>query len=193
MPKIYLLRHGETVWNTEQRIQGQLDSPLTPKGRMQAAQNGERLRDLLGETHFKVISSPLGRALSTAEIIASKIGLTPAEIRLEDRLREISFGNWEGKTWTEVKETDAQAYNSRLEDRWTVRSPGGENYQDVAERLQSWSTGLNNETLVVISHGCAGRILRTIHANLDRDETPNLSENHESIFLLADGGVNKQI
>ncbi len=188
MPKIFLLRHGETVWNNEQRIQGQLDSPLTPKGRMQAAQNGERLRDLLKETHFKVVSSPLGRALATAEIVASRIGVTPAEIELEDRLREISFGNWEGKTWTKVKETDEQAYNRRVRDRWTVRAPGGENYQDVAERLQSWLTGLNDETIVVISHGCAGRILRSIHASLDRNETPNLSENHESIFLLTNGG-----
>ena len=186
MPKIFLLRHGETVWNNEQRIQGQLDSPLTPKGRMQAAQNGERLRDLLKETHFKVVSSPLGRALATAEIVASRIGVTPAEIELEDRLREISFGNWEGKTWTKVKETDEQAYNRRVRDRWTVRAPGGENYQDVAERLQSWLTGLNDETIVVISHGCAGRILRTIHADLDKDETSNLSESHESIFLLTE-------
>lgn len=193
MPRIYLLRHGETVWNTEQRIQGQLDSALTAKGRRQAEQNGERLRSLLDGNHIRIISSPLGRTLATATIIASKIGIAPDHIETEDRLKEISFGDWEGMTWAEVQETNPERYKNRLDDHWNVRSPGGENYQDVAERLQSWLAELNDEIIVAISHGCAGRIFRTIHANLDRNETPNLSENHESIYLLKDSGVIEQV
>ena len=193
MPKIFLLRHGETVWNTEQRIQGQLDSPLTKKGKLQAEQNGERLRHLLKGEQFRIVSSPLKRALSTATIIASKLGTMPDEIETDDRLKEISFGNWEGMTWSEVKERDFQCYNDRLRDRWNIRAPAGENYQDVADRLQDWSNGLQDKTIIAVSHGCAGRILRSIHANLDRNETPNLSEQHESIFLLTDGGAIEQL
>lgn len=79
MLQVYLVRHGETQWNAERRIQGQSDSPLTAKGEQQAMQVGERARSL-GITH--IISSDLGRTKRTAEIIAGRAGvilpLTPA-------------------------------------------------------------------------------------------------------------------
>ena len=193
MPRIYLLRHGETVWNTEQRLQGQLDSPLTETGQRQAEGHGEKLRSLLPGDSFRLVSSPLGRTVATAKIVAAKIGIKPEHIELEDRLKEVSFGNWEGKTRSEVMKTDLSRFESRLKDRWSVRPPGGENYQDVAIRLQSWLSELNDETIVVVSHGTSGRILRGIHANIEPNEMPNLDQRHEAIFLLLEGGIIERV
>ena len=86
MLQVYLVRHGETQWNAERRIQGQSDSPLTEKGVQQAWQVAERARTL-GITH--VISSDLGRTQQTARIIADACG---CDVTLEPRLRELDMG-----------------------------------------------------------------------------------------------------
>ena len=86
MLQVYLVRHGETQWNAERRIQGQSDSPLTAKGELQAVQVGERVRSY-GITH--VIASDLGRTQRTAEIIADACG---CGVTLDARLRELDMG-----------------------------------------------------------------------------------------------------
>ncbi|SQI27432.1 phosphoglycerate mutase 2 [Salmonella enterica subsp. arizonae] len=88
MLQVYLVRHGETQWNAERRIQGQSDSPLTAKGEQQAMQVGERARSL-GITH--IISSDLGRTKRTAEIIAQACG---CDITFDSRLRELDMACW---------------------------------------------------------------------------------------------------
>lgn len=193
MAKIYLLRHGETVWNTEQRLQGQLDSPLTQKGLRQAAKNGEKLRSLIHGDEIRVISSPLGRTLETAKIIASEIGIDPEEIETDERLKELSYGEWEGLTKADIERIDLNRYKNRINDRWNVAAPGGESYKDVAKRLDSWLKEQKYGTTIVVSHGCAGRILRSLHAKLDPANISDLSESHEAIFLLIEGGTIEQV
>lgn len=190
MPNIYLLRHGETVWNTEQRLQGQSDSPLTQKGQKQATKNGEKLRSLIQGNEIRVISSPLGRTLDTAKIVACKIGINPESIEVDERLMELSYGDWEGMTKADIQCNDLSRYKKRINDRWNVPAPGGESYHDVARRLDSWLKELKDETIIAVSHGCAGRILRCIHANLEQNNISELSESHEAIFLLTEGGIN---
>lgn len=193
MPNIYLIRHGETVWNTEQRLQGQLDSPLTQKGQIQAAENGEKLRTLIQGNEIRVISSPLGRTLATAKIIVSKIGIDLERIEVDERLKEFCYGDWEGMTKADIQSNDLSRYDDWIKDRWNVPAPGGESYQDVARRLESWLGELIDETIIAITHGCAGRILRCIHANLGPDKISDLSESHEAMFLLKDGGTIEQV
>ena len=193
MTHIYLLRHGETVWNTEQRLQGQLDSPLTQKGLGQAAKNGEKLRSLIQCNGIRVISSPLGRTLETAKIVASEIGMDPEGIETDERLMELSYGEWEGMTKADIKRNDLGRYKNRINDRWNVPAPGGESYKDVAKRLDSWLREQKDGTSIVISHGCAGRILRSLHARLEPAKIPELSESHETIFLLTEGGTIEQV
>ncbi len=193
MLKIYLLRHGETVWNTEQRLQGHLDSPLTEKGRDQARNNGNRLRLLIRDEKFRLISSPLGRCRQTAELIGSELGFDADQIELDDRLKELCYGDWEGKTKREIQTKDAVLHQKRITDRWNVAAPGGECYSDVANRLSSWLTELEDETIIVVSHGCAGRILRGLHGKLDPDEISNLDESHNSIYLLSQGAAVEKI
>jgi broad specificity phosphatase PhoE len=187
---IYLLRHGETQWNTESRLQGHLDSPLTEKGCYQASHNGSRLNNLLA-ANPAIYSSPLGRCIETARIVASKIGVNETTIKKDERLKELNYGHWEGRIKSEIQNSDGELYQARLKDRWNVPAPGGESYSNVAARLQNWLGELNGGSTIVVSHGCTGRILRGIYAGLSGEEISTLGESHESIFVLQGGIVSE--
>ena len=189
--RIFLLRHGQTAWNVEERRQGQSDSALTSVGRHQALENGVKLKKLL-PARFRVISSPLGRCRETSKIVASTLSYEQSDIEYDSRLKEISFGSWEGRRMSEVEIDDPANYKLRSENRWDVAPPGGESYAMVAKRLQSWVTELSGpQTLVVVSHGCAGRILRGIFVGLAPNSIYTLDEPHDGIYLLEKQSVSR--
>src|ERR1700730_12910009 len=106
-PVIYYVRHGLTDWNVQQRLQGRRDVPLNQDGRAQAVQSGEILRDLLDRDgrapqDLDYVSSPLVRARETMELMRATLGLQPDGYRVDARLAEISFGEWEGLTYAGV-------------------------------------------------------------------------------------------
>ena len=188
---IYLTRHGETVWNCEGRIQGHLDSPLTPRGIGQAMANGERLRRLIGgASSFRLVTSPLGRCRETASFIARALGLDTAQVEEEPRLKEHGYGVWEGLTHDEIMTRDADLWRRRARDRWTVQVPGGENYALVAARVRSWLDEIREtDRLVVVSHGTAGRVLRGLYAGLTREAVLALDIGHDRIHRLSAGRI----
>ena len=100
VPVIYLVRHGETEWNVIRRFQGRSDSPLTALGLSQAATYAGILRGVGAAEDFDLISSPLGRAAKTAEIIGAALGL---KLRLDPRLEEVSLGSWDGCTFDDIQ------------------------------------------------------------------------------------------
>src|SRR5215472_9333559 len=102
LPVVYLVRHGETEWNLVRRYQGWGDSPLTERGLAQAEAVGRVLAEISAATTAQIISSPLGRARRTAEIIGSALG-NRAPILLEERLKEISIGAWDGLLRDEIE------------------------------------------------------------------------------------------
>ncbi len=131
--KIYLVRHGETDWNTKGQIQGQTDIGLNEAGRRQARELGAMLQ----EKNLRVAavySSPLKRAVETAGIVSKKLEL-PSYIF--PGLQEICFGKWEGLTWDEVKTNDPEYYQDWYTNRRYQRTPDGESYQDMLERVIS--------------------------------------------------------
>ncbi|BBS35708.1 2,3-diphosphoglycerate-dependent phosphoglycerate mutase GpmB [Enterobacter cloacae complex sp. 2024EL-00215] len=131
MLQVYLVRHGETQWNAERRIQGQSDSPLTEKGVQQAWQVAERARTL-GITH--VISSDLGRTQQTARIIADACG---CDVMLEPRLRELDMGVLEKRhidTLTKAEEDWRRTLVNGTEDG---RIPEGESMQELSVRMHA--------------------------------------------------------
>ena len=115
-PLLYYIRHGETDWNRESRLQGQREVPINANGRAQARACGEILRDLIAreaETEFEYVSSPLGRARETIEIVRATLGLAPESYRIDERLTEISFGSWEGFTLDELRKVSPDAIAAR--------------------------------------------------------------------------------
>ena len=149
--RILAIRHGETAWNVDTRIQGQLDVPLNDKGRWQATRVAAALAD---EGITALYSSDLQRAWQTAQPLAEATGLAP---RPERGLRERAFGVFEGLTWAEIEERwPAQS------ERWRRRDPefgaeGGERLQDfyaravaAAERLVQRHPG---QTVLLVAHG----------------------------------------
>lgn len=188
---IYLLRHGETEWNCEGRLQGHGDSQLTERGRAQARAMGRTLRLLVTDIEaFTLIASPLGRTMQTAALIAEAIGRDPVAIVQEPRLREHGFGAWEGEIYAEVAEKFPAQWRAREADKWNYRVPGGESGALLAERVGAW-LGEQDEAarLIVVSHGFAGRVLRGLYAGAKPAEIFAMSEPQDGFFRLSQGVI----
>jgi broad specificity phosphatase PhoE len=182
---IYLLRHGETVWNTVGRFQGQMDSPLTRRGIEQANQMGMLLsREVAGrEAQFKGHVSPLGRAKETAARIAKIVPLTFEE---EPRLIEVSVGLWDGMTLYEIGAEYPDALNGSDAFDWFFRSPNGESFDQACKRVSSWLSEVFTPT-VAISHGLTSRLLRGVYLGLSRREMLELPVPQFGFYRLHDG------
>lgn len=144
--ELWLIRHGQTSWNAEGRIQGQMDSDLSELGLKQAAKLAERLK---GETFDHVYSSDSKRAKQTGEI-----ALPNADFVLDERLREIGFGRVEGKTHAELSEEESAWFEHFRQDPYNHRIPEGESWQEHIARLADWMTGLPKEgRAIAFTHG----------------------------------------
>ena len=160
-PRLYYIRHGETDWNVAGRLQGRRDVSLNALGRVQAAHCGDILRSLFGRdgrnpADFEYVSSPLGRARETMELVRPVLGLTSNGYRVEARLAEIAFGNWEGFTIAQLRTRDPQRIAAREHDKWHFVPPGGESYEMVSARVRDWYQSLLRDT-VVVAHGGTAR------------------------------------
>src|SRR5262249_6019510 len=127
-PTIYYIRHGETEWNAIGRLQGTQDVPLNERGVKQAVAAGAILSDLLARDGRDVssvafVSSPLGRARRTMELVRGSLKLPTEDYAIDDRLREIGYGQWEGSTLEEAEARDPGVYARRLADKWAVAAP----------------------------------------------------------------------
>ena len=149
MTELLLVRHGETDWNREHRVQGHTDVPLNAAGRAQAEALAESLADVL---LAGVYSSDLARARQTAEIVSRRQGL---EVVLEPGLREKNFGSWEGLTDLEIAERFPDAVRGRWGDGETTEEVAGRALTAI-ERIRARAP---NGPVLVVSHGGA---IRTI-------------------------------
>lgn len=168
---IFFVRHGETAYNAENRLQGQLDVPLNARGRDQArsigkalgAEAGAEIREMDAAGAF--FASPLVRARETMDIVRDAIGLEPGRYRLDARLKELSFGAWEGMAWRDIEASDPKGVKARNRDKWSFRPRGGESYAMLAERLSPWLSGLTGDAFVV-AHGGVARALMALIAGV---------------------------
>jgi broad specificity phosphatase PhoE len=169
--RIIFVRHGQTSYNAENRLQGQRDVPLDGKGREQAGAVGRYLRDHLGEEMARLNAagafwaSPLARTCQTMELARVAMGLAPRPYRLDARLKELTFGDWEGLNWEEIAARDRRGVAAREADKWNFRPPRGESYADLAARVSSWLDERDGDTLVV-AHGGVARVLMTLVAGV---------------------------
>ena len=172
LPRILFVRHGETDWNVEGRLQGQTDIPLNALGRYQSEDVARRLTKLLGDpANSRWIVSPLGRTRETAEIARRTLGLEPTAYETEDRLKEITFGIWEGHTWAELRGKFPTAEAERDKNKWDYVPPQGESYEMLVERLRPWLETVKQE-VVIVSHGGVARALMAMIAEVPPHEAP---------------------
>ncbi|MCC2097067.1 MAG: histidine phosphatase family protein [Hyphomicrobiales bacterium] len=171
LPRIILMRHGETDWNVQSRLQGQRDIPLNALGREQAHNAGRTLLNLLGpaglgkpDLHW--VSSPLGRTVETIDLARKAAGLPEGGYALDERLKELTFGEWEGLTWPEVRARSPQSANWREGDKWNFVPPGGESYGMLSDRIRPWLQELTQETIVA-THGGVARVMLAMVGGMD--------------------------
>lgn len=168
LPDLYLVRHGQTEWNAEGRLQGWLDSPLTPLGRAQAA----ALRPLIPSITARRLSSPLGRALETARILWGD-----APLDTDDRLAEIDLGRWAGLPKADLRAAHPGAF-SGPPNTWYDHAPDGEGLAGLRTRLTAFLDD-RSEPAVIVTHGVAlsmlcslatGQPLPAVHALCQRQD-----------------------
>ena len=184
---IFLVRHGETEWNRARRYQGWGDSPLTARGRTQAEAIGRRLCALPEAAAAEIVASPIGRARRTAEIIAECLGRGTI-LRLDDRLKEISIGSWDGLHRNEIAARAPGIFDHDYYE-WYFRTPDGETYDEFAARVAAWLADAGDGPLIVVTHGIVTRVLRGLYAGLPRSAALRLPVPQDRIFRLADGRI----
>ncbi|AOH85685.1 phosphoglycerate mutase [Sphingomonas panacis] len=183
--QIYLLRHGETEWNTAGRFQGRLDSALTSKGIAQAEAAARRLAHV-APTIDAMFSSPLGRARQTADILCSLATYPP--VQWDDRLQEVSVGSWDGLTHFDIDACWPGLLDGTSPFDWFFRSPDGESYDAAVERVRDWLAGLVG-TVIAVSHGLLGRIIRGVHLGLPKAQALQLPVPQDVIWHLHSGKI----
>ncbi len=145
-----LIRHAQTLWNKEKRIQGRLDSPLSAAGRQMAASWGRELHDLAWQ---RIICSDLGRARATMALLNQTLKLP---VHLDKRLREQDWGKWNGMMMAELKSGQAEMLRQQEKAGWLFRPPDGESRQQVLERslaaLHAAHLAWPGENILVVCH-----------------------------------------
>jgi broad specificity phosphatase PhoE len=185
---VYFVRHGETDWNRAQRYQGHRDIPLNATGRAQAARNGRTLALALGSDAgaLDYVASPLMRARETMEIMRREIGLAPDGYRTDDRLREISYGHWEGELWGELHVTDPHGFAAREADKWGWQPQGGESYRALSARVAQWLSSIERD-VVVAAHGGVMRVLRGLNGKLEPAAIFALDVPQDKVLVIEAG------
>jgi probable phosphoglycerate mutase len=159
MTRFGIIRHAETVWNREKRIQGQSDSPLTAAGQAQAEAWGRFLRRFPWDA---ILASDTGRAAATVAIINAHLGLPVAS---DPRLRELDWGRWTGFTVAEIRRREPQLVARQEARGWDFEPPGGESRRAQLERsrraLLEAADGGPGRRILVVTHG--GTIKTLVH------------------------------
>ncbi len=171
--RLFIARHGETVFNAAGQMQGQgqVHTPLTRQGFVQADEMGKALAKWLGTRQsLSLWASSAGRAQQTMAIIAHHIGAEWRDVRTDPRLEEIDVGDWSGRYYADIiaEQGDIMDRDVGL---FTVRPPNGEWYDDIAARLKSWMNDTADERgdRLVIMHGISARVLRGLQRGLPAD------------------------
>jgi probable phosphoglycerate mutase len=195
-PRIYYIRHGQTAWNAERRLQGQLDIPLNSLGRGQAVRSGEILRDLfrrdsVSAEAFDYVSSPLGRARETMELMRAGLGLDPAAYRTDARLKEMSFGRWEGFTFAELQSREAEMLAARESDKWGFVVPGGESYAQLTARVRGWYETVERDTVVAAHGGVARALMAHLGIESERSATATREIGQGVVYVFEGGRMSR--
>jgi broad specificity phosphatase PhoE len=188
---LYLARHGETEANSQHRFSGRRDTPLTDKGVAQARAVGEILKREVGmRPRLNCVASPLARARRTMQVVLGVLGLPEDAFTIDPRIQEIDLGAWDQLTDAQARARDPALFDARAADKWNVRVPGGENYQEVAARAADWVKSVKADSFAV-SHGALTRILRGLFQGLDWQAMSALDEPQGVVFRVRSSTVTR--
>jgi probable phosphoglycerate mutase len=178
---LYVLRHGQTEWNAQRRMQGRLNSPLTEQGKAQADAHGVVLKQLGGVDRLWV--STAGRAQQTAQLVNAHL---QAPIELSDSLVERDCGEWSGKTLSDVELEDAQGLKALRADPYNYRPGGGENLADLSTRIAPLMASVKNvERAAIVSHGVVTKALLQHFLQLGAEEVIRITHPNDLFFRLS--------
>jgi broad specificity phosphatase PhoE len=187
--RIFVLRHGETQFNSARKLQGHCNSPLTPKGIAQAKSVGATLKKYLQPPHIRVYASSLGRAVQTAHIVCDQIGYPQSAVVEDARLKEYSLGDWEQRTIDSLLAECPDLLTAR---DWYLQAPRAETYDAVKARLTSWLAELpESGDIVVVSHGLTGITLRGLLMNLSYSEVWQQTIPQDAFFMVEHGTISR--
>ena len=180
--RIFLIRHGETIWNSEMKLQGHTDIPLSDIGVDQAKALAHRLAS---QTISAIYCSDLGRAVETARAIAAPRGMEMTHL---EALRELNFGLWEGHTFSEIK----QQYGDMVSRWWanplTVDIPGGEGLSGLASRVVSAVKEIvekhQGEQVAVVCHGGPIRSLVCTILGMDLNKYWKIRQDNSALNII---------
>jgi probable phosphoglycerate mutase len=194
-PVIYYIRHGETSWNAEGRLQGTRDIALNDLGRRQAVHAGTLLADLFKRegrdiSALPFVASPLSRARATMELVRGALQLPKDGYALDDRLREIGYGVWEGSTLAEMQAADPVLYANRLTAKWTLAPEGGETYAEVLAGMRDWYDSVGADT-VAVAHGGTARALMVALGIETPASAADLLIEQGAVYVFRYGGLKK--
>ena len=195
MPTIYYIRHGKTEWNTLGRFQGLQDIPLNDLGRAEATKAGDILRMLLAREDrdpvgLGFVASPLVRARATMELMRDVLNLPPHDYSVDDRLREVGYGHWEGLTLAQMRLANPDIYAAREADKWSVAQPGGESYASATSRLHDWYHSLRSAT-VAVAHSGTARALMVVMGLQTAKAAASLRIEQGAVYVLGEDGIAK--
>lgn len=173
-------------------MQGQRDTDLNPLGRRQAAAAGRTLKRVLDDHGLRAadrafVASPLLRTRDTMEILRDELGDGLPPCSFDDRLREMSFGAWEGRSWDDLKRAEPSTIAARRRDTWAFVPPEGESYAMLLARVAPWLEALAPDS-VVVAHGGVARVLLHHVAALGT-ERATTADIHQGRVLLFDEGA----
>jgi len=181
---IVFIRHGETDWNRELRFQGQRDIPMNDCGRRQAARNGRAVAGILKSDAWRLVCSPLGRAVETMRIALQAAGEGGRAFDTDPVLSEANYGTWEGLTLIEIGEKFPKDARAREADKWGFVPPDGESYAMLSGRVTGWLNTLREPTFVV-AHGGVLRALLYLLAGLPPHDAPHLAVPQDRVILFT--------
>ena len=195
MAVLYYVRHGETDFNAQGRLQGRRDTVLNARGLEQAAECGTVLKELFARDHrqpqeFDYVSSPLQRARQTMEVLRSALGLEPLGYQIDERLVEIAYGDWEGLTLPEIEQRSPGILARRDRDKWDFAPPGGESYRELTARIANWYDSLVRDT-VVAAHGGGVRALSALFKILPEEEATRAQIEQGVVYVFAEGKLSR--
>ncbi|CAN0653572.1 histidine phosphatase family protein [Nitratireductor aquimarinus] len=192
LPTLYIIRHGQTAWNAEERLQGQADTDINAVGQVQADRNGIRLADLLDHNAdgFDFVASPLRRTRETMERVRAGLGLPREAYRTDPRLMELNFGDWQGFTYAELEAENPGCTAARSNDKWGFVPPGdnAESYEKLAKRIKPWLGEVKGPT-VCVTHGGVIRSLLYLLGHASSDEAATLTIPQDRILRFESGSA----